>query len=147
MSPRSTMMKLPPTTLNAYLVRTWFGGGDAAWRSIVEILRTPLEAYSGYLAGIEAISNPGFDGFSPDRVRSIVAPTPWMGILTIADETTLTTPEWPILLLSIIDPVAYQPFRCTARALPLVECNIGGNTSWEEYTDRLDDTAVYRGFA
>ena len=137
-------MTLPPTMLDAYLARTWFGD-DAAWDAVVGILRTPTA--DGYLASIDPVSDSTFDSASPEIVRSTVVRQTGMAILTIADEIALTSPGWPILLLSLLDPADNKPFRCTAEALPAVECNLtGANVSWFEYTDLAGDDGVFRGF-
>lgn len=138
-------MNFPHTSLNAYLVRTWFGG-DAAWCSIVEVLRTPTD--DGYLAGIEPLADVQFEGVSPEQIWPGLIDQPGMAIVTIADQHTLTTPEWPVLVVSLTDPTVNHPFRCTAQALPDVENNLWlANMSWSEFEDRLDSTGTFRGFA
>lgn len=65
----------------------------------------------------------------------------------IADETTLTTPGWPVLVLSLLDPVANKPFRSTAQALPIVENNLWlGNVGWWDFEVWLDAEGIFRGY-
>ena len=138
-------MMLPPTLLNGYLVRTWFGDDDA-WRTVVEILKTTTS--NGYPAGLEPVSDPQFASASPEQVLACVVRQPSMAILTIADEVTLTTPQWPVLVLSLIEPENYKPFRCTAASLPEVEGNLtGANISWSEFEAETDADGIFRGFA
>ncbi len=139
-------MKLPPTMLNAYLVRTWFGGSDLAWCGLVDILRTPTN--DGYLAGIDPISDPRFEGSSPEQVRAAVVRQTGMVILTVADHMTLTTPDWPVLVLPLLHPAIDRPFRATAQALPIVEMNLWlGNVGWDDLERDTDSAGVFRGFA
>ena len=137
-------MILQPTMLNGYLVRTWFGD-DAAWDAVVDVLKTVTA--DGYLAAIEPISDSAFDGAEPGQILSAVVRQPWMSILTIADEVALTAPDRPVLILSLVDPANNKPFRCTAVALPLMECNLSeANVGWSDLERDTDADGVFRGF-
>ena len=139
-------MMLPPPLLNAYLVRIWFGDDDLAWRDLVTTLATPDS--DGFLAGIDPVSDPRFDGASPEQIRAAIIDQPGMVIFMIADETTLTTPGWPVLVLSLLDPVTNKPFRSTAQALPIVENNLWlGNVGWWDFEVWLDAEGIFRGYA
>ena len=70
----------------------------------------------------------------------------------LADETTLTSDEHPILAVWVLpardgDDRVHLPFRVVPSELWSVENNINlANMSWSEFTRSMDEDGVFRGF-
>ena len=135
------MTTLPSASV---LVRTWFGAEDA-WESLVEEVQTPSE--DGFLASVRLVSDRDFDGLTAE---GLVARQPGGALASfLADETTLTSPDHPILAVWVFqdDERDNPPFRVVPAELWSVENNINlANMDWAEFTDTLDADGVFRGF-
>ncbi|WP_174186980.1 DUF6630 family protein [Nocardia barduliensis] len=139
------MADLPSKTV---LVRTWFGD-DSAWGSLVRETLTPSK--EGFLANVTLVDDPEFENLSPEALQ---AKQPGRAIVSfLADETTLTHPEHPILAVWVLPPQDHdqdhsKPFRVVPDQLWNVENNINqANLGWEDYTSRVDADGIYRGEA
>jgi len=70
----------------------------------------------------------------------------------LADETTLTNADHPILAVWVLsssdeDPTEQRPFRVAPFELWSVENNINlGNIDWEDFTSSVEGDDVFRGF-
>ncbi len=130
------------------LVRTWFGD-DSAWGSLVREVLTPSK--EGFLAYTTVVNDPEFEGLSPEALK---AKHPGGAIVSfLADETTLTDPERPILAVWVLPPQDYhrgnyQPFRVVPDQLASVDTNINdANLDWRDFADHVDADGIYRGHA
>ncbi|MEV0030173.1 hypothetical protein [Nocardia sp. NPDC050793] len=133
---------------NTALVRTWFGD-DRAWWSLVRETLTPSK--EGFLAYVTLVNDPEFEDLSPE---ALAAKQPGGAVVSfLADETTLTHPDHPILAVWVLpsqddDQDHYKPFRVASAQLWSVENNINhSNLSWEDYTSRVGADGIYRGEA
>jgi hypothetical protein len=129
------------------LVRTWFGGADADWESLVSAVRTPSE--EGFLAYVEIVDDPAFAGLDAEALRT-AQPDPAM-VSFLADRTTLTDPDHPILAVRTLpdheDEDESRPFRVVPAELWSVENNLNlSNMDWEEFASAAGPDHVYRGF-
>jgi hypothetical protein len=129
------------------LVRTWFGD-DSAWEVLLRELQTPTR--EGFLANFVPVSDPAFEGLSPD---DLTAKHPGGALAAfLADETTFSSTEHPILAVWVYpvgddDPRDLRPFRVVAAALWSVENNINlGNMDWHEFRNAVSADGVFRGF-
>jgi hypothetical protein len=66
----------------------------------------------------------------------------------LADQTTLTSAEHPILgVWTYDDRPDREPFRVVPAAVWSVENNINiANMDWPEFTSSVDEDGVFRGF-
>lgn len=121
------------------LVRTWFGD-DGAWDSLLAAVRTP--SAEGFLATVTPVDDPALAGLDVDGLKQ--RQTSGAIVSFLADETTLTDPEQPILAVCVLPGAADRlPFRVVPAALWSVENNINlGNMDWADFA--RDD--VFRGF-
>jgi hypothetical protein len=143
------MTTLPPGSL---LVRTYFGNDDS-WQRLSNAVSTPNE--DDFLAVVEFVEDRVYEGMDAD---GLVAQTPddpnGPSVSFIADETTLATDGWPLLVVNVApripgidDDKDYTPFRVIASELPAVENNLNlSNLDWEDFADAVDDYGVFRGF-
>lgn len=137
------MPTLPTPSYGSLLVRTDFTS-DAAWQQLSD--EAQRENEDAFQAHFDAISDPEFDHASWESVKA-ACPDDDDGasVLFIADSTTLTSPEHPILVVDLVENRA--PFRCIPGELWSVENNLNiANMDWEEFADAADEDGVFRGF-
>ena len=125
------------------LVRTWFGD-DTAWDSLVAEVQTP--SAEGFLAYVTLVNDPAFDGLNADALKTKQAAGTFVSFL--ADETTLTSAEHPILAVWVYDDRPdHEPFRVAPAAMWSVENNITlANMDWPDFTCSVNEDGVFRGF-
>lgn len=136
-------MKKLPSTDNSLLLRTNFTD-DLAWNSLCDVIQKPNE--EGFLAYFDCVSDSSYDGLTIERLTNIAINNEKHSFICVADRTTLTDPEQPILVIDCYD----QPRR-TFRVIPSevwgVENNLSiSNMNFEEFADSCDPNGVFRGF-
>ena len=126
------------------LVRTEFTS-DEAWQQVNRAARAQYE--DGFQAYIELVSDPAFDRAAWQAVRAAVpANDHGASVLFIADSTTPTQPDHPVLVVDLIDDSG-QPFRCISSELWSVDNNLNiANMGWEDFAEATDEDGVFRGF-
>lgn len=136
-------MKPLPKTERTMLLRTEFHS-DAAWAALCVAVRQP--SVDGFTASLECVSDPAFDGLSIER---LVASSPKGGgrrFALLADRTTLTEPEFPILVVDLDDEPG-RTFRVIPRELWSVENNLSiANMDYRDFADSVGPDGVFRGF-
>lgn len=135
------MAELP---VGSVLVRTWFGD-DSAWESLVHEVGTPSD--EGFQASVAVVNDPAFAGMSAEALKA--KQTAGAIVSFLADETTLTNAEHPLLAVWVLPlrGADHQPFRVVSAELPSVENNINlGNMDWEDFTRSVSGDGVFRGF-
>ena len=136
-------MHMLPGSHCSLLVRTDFSS-DNAWRAVCdEALREHEDGFRAYLA---PVSDPAFDGASWEAVRKAVPPDDHgAAVLFIADSTTFTSPDHPVLVVDLLDD-GLLSFRCIPPELWAVENNLNiANMDWESFASEVDEDGVYRG--
>lgn len=124
------------------LVRTDFTS-DTAWQQVSD--EAQRENEDGFQAGLDAINDPEFDHASWESVKAACPDDPGAAVLFIADSTTLTSPDHPILVVDLLENRA--PFRCIPSELWGVENNLNiANMDWEDFANADDEDGVFRGF-
>ncbi|MEV6773344.1 hypothetical protein AB0N05_32400 [Nocardia sp. NPDC051030] len=89
-----------------------------------------------------------FEGLSPEALQAKQPSGATVSFL--ADETTLTDPEHPILAVRVLPPQDfekgdYRPFRVVPAQLSSVENNVNEvNLDWEAFADKVDADGIYR---
>lgn len=67
-------------------------------------------------------------------------------VLFIADATTLTFPDHPVLVVDLQRNGGRVPFRCIPAELWAVENNLNiANMGWEEFADAVAEDGTFRG--
>lgn len=97
------------------------------------------------------VDDPAFDGLSVEALKAHQPNGPIVSFL--ADETTLTTGEHPILAVWVLpysaddDRPEPEPFRVVPAELWSVENNINlANMDWTDFTGSVGDDGIFRGF-
>jgi hypothetical protein len=145
MLPYSGDMPRLPRSNSSLLVRTDFTGNDA-WQQVSD--EAQWENTDGFRAHIVPVSDPAFDRATWETVKAAVpANDHGASVLFIADSTTLTSPDHPILAVSLLGSAGKAPFRRIPSELWSVDNNLNiANMSWEDFTSAVDEDGVFRRF-
>ncbi|WP_345799901.1 hypothetical protein AAIB33_10435 [Microbacterium sp. AZCO] len=135
-------MTLLTTSPRSLLVRT-AADHDAAWRWLVTSLVEENE--NGFRAYVDFVDDPIWAGASPDLLRnSIPEHAREAAVLFVADDETLSAPDFPIVVVDLVEQRA--EFRCIAAELWAVDNNLNiANMDWEEFAGATGQDGVYRG--
>jgi uncharacterized protein DUF6924 len=138
------------------LVRTDFSSEDA-WQGVSDEAQREYGP-DKFSAAVEPYSDSAWDGATWEAVKA-AAPTSDFGpcVLFIADSTTCTSAEHPILVVDLQDKylpldefpevAGRTPFRCIPSALWAVENNLSlANLDWDDFAGSVDEDGVLRGF-
>lgn len=133
-----------PRSNSSLLVRTDFTSDDA-WHQVSDEARRENE--DGFRAYIEPISDPEFDRVIWEVVKAAVpANDHGASVLFVADSTTFTSPDHPILVVNLLDSDK-PPFRCIPSELWGVDNNLNiANMDWGDFASAVDASGVFRGF-
>ena len=137
-------MKKLPRTANALLLRTDFSD-DAAWRALCEAVERPSD--DGFQANVDCVSDPAYDGLTVGQLVTLAAnERDCFFFAFVADHTTFSTPEQPILVVDLHDRPG-RTFRVVPREMWGVENNLSlANMDYEEFAESVDADGVFRGF-
>jgi hypothetical protein len=136
-----------PLSNAALLVRTDFAD-DHAW----EALCAEAEAMSdeGFRANLKPVSDPSFSTSTWEEVKAAVPHNNHGSVIVlVADTTTLTSPDHPVLVVDLMDFQGQhlEPFRCIPSELWGVENNLNiANMDWDDFAGAADEHRIFRGF-
>jgi hypothetical protein len=135
-----------PRLNSSLLVRTDFTSDDA-WEQVRDEARRQNQ--DGFRAYIEPVSDPAFERATWEAVKAAVPANDYgASVLFIADSTTLTSPDHPIMAVDILDSSGNPPFRCIPSELWSVDNNLNiTNMVWDDFASKLDERGVFRGFS
>lgn len=158
------MNKIPFTDASP-VIRTDFTD-DAAWDSLRRAIEAPSEIESdkesvlnlfrdvtgtdltrGFTADVAFLSDPKYDGLTPDQIRELVPEEPdrVMSFLFIVDRMTLTHADRPILVLDLLDEPG-RTFRVIPSEMWAVENSLSlANCDWEDFSGHVDPDGIFRG--
>lgn len=132
----------PASDNDTPVVRTDFSGDDQ-WKRLRNEVSNRGEAFQAY---IDYIDDADYKNMTPEQVAAAYADqNERIGFLFIADEETLSDPEFPILVVDLLsDPI--RTFRVVPEWIWAVENNLSlANMDWEDFADHTDADGVYRG--
>lgn len=128
-----------PADRGSLLVRTDFSD-QGTWEALQAALDTPAE--DGSLAHLSLVEQRRWDHASVD---DLAAAAPPHVLLAVADATTFSTPEMPLLVLERVDDRVRQ-VRVASRAVASVVVDLStSSTDWEDVADGVDADGVFRG--
>lgn len=129
-----------PQTDDTPFVRTHFSD-EEAWQALSTAVATPDE--EGFLAYVHVVDDPAYRDLSPEEVAARAGRR---RLIIVADETAMTSPEMPLLVLHL-DDKGWDRVRVIAAELWSIENNISlANMDWDEFTGAVDEDGVFRGF-
>ncbi|MGW6421888.1 DUF6924 domain-containing protein [Nocardia sp. NPDC055053] len=124
------------------LVRTDFTD-DAAWaHTLAAVMASYDEDTTTELTPVDDVA---FDGLTPADLGDLLDGQTYV---FLADTTTMTDPEHPLLAVDTSDEDAGDAvFRLAPIAMAEVEVNFAlSNMDFEDYAGSVDDDGVFRGF-
>ncbi|WP_280222050.1 DUF6924 domain-containing protein [Nocardia neocaledoniensis] len=127
------------------LVRTDFTD-DTAW---AQTLAAVIASYDEDTeTGLTPVDDVNFNGLTPTELADLVDSQTYV---FLADTTTMTDPEHPLLAVDTSDADARGDcdgvFRIAPIAMAEVEVNFFlSNMDFEDYANSVDDDGVFRGF-
>jgi hypothetical protein len=88
-------LKNVPETKNALVLRTDFSD-DPAWETVSAAIRRPVGGFKAYL---DLLSDPEYDGITPEQLASIIPQGSNRTFIFIVDRTAFSHPDYPILVV------------------------------------------------
>ncbi|WP_432510893.1 DUF6924 domain-containing protein [Kineococcus sp. SYSU DK001] len=129
-----------PADRGSLLIRTDFTH-QLQWEALLNAVQTPSP--NGFVPSLSTIEHQRWAGAS---VADLAAAAPPYVLLVLADATTLSSPEMPLLVLEVRDG-AVRELRVAPQALASVENNLSiANMGWEDFAGSADPDGVFRGF-
>lgn len=145
-------MKNLPDTDETLLIRTDFSDATA-WQALLQTVTTPNQ--DGFLANVRPVNELAYRDLTTEQILSAARELD-TDLLIVADKTSLTAPEMPLLALLLIDEKdecregearqEHGRLRVVATELWSVENNLSlANMDWEDF-ENASDGGVFRGF-
>jgi uncharacterized protein DUF6924 len=132
-----------PDTDSSLLLRTDYSD-DRGWAALLSAShqRSP----DGFVAMVEGVSDQEYDQLTVEAIVALAAESGHRSFLFVADRTTFTHPERPVLVVDLFE----QPGR-TFRVVPAemwgIENNLSiGNMDYAEFAESVDTDGIFRGF-
>ncbi len=149
---RGGIVKSLPDTDETLLIRTDFSDATA-WQALLQTVTTPNQ--DGFLANVRPVDELAYRDLTTEQILSAAGELD-TDLLIVADKTSLTAPEMPLLALLLIDEndecregearQEHGQLRVIATELWSVENNISlANMDWEDF-ENATDNGVFRGF-
>jgi len=141
-----------PTTPDVPVIRTDFSD-QAAWERVkAEISWVTPDEFNAYVTYVD---DPAFAGLTVTELLECGPDRATHALLLVVDETTIQSPEHPILVVDLgSEPVqandwpgepAGRSFRALPHTIQEIENNLSiANMDWEEFADSVDDDGVRR---
>jgi len=140
-----------PRTENALVVRTDFSDA-AAWDAVCRAIQEPV-GEDEFRAYVDFLSDPGYDGLSPEQLRGIFPGRYDHSFIFLVDRVALTHPEHPILVVDLHEEgpepeqEAGRPFRVVPSEVWGIENNLSiANMDFADFANAVDQYGVFRGF-
>jgi hypothetical protein len=136
------MNELPESEI-ALIVRTDFSD-EVAWEKTVSEAQNPADPF---VFNMEFVDDHEYDGATVEQLIKLLPADFPHAILFVADKTTISHPERPILVVDLAEQRG-QTFRSLPAEIASIENNLSiGNMGFEEFSDSADEHGIFRGFA
>ena len=138
-------MKPPPSSENPLVIRTDFSD-DATWSEIQRSIQAPV-GDQGFLANVRFVDDRAYEGAAtPDLLPLLIAAESWHSFAMIADRTTMTAPEHPLLVVDVSDEPG-RDFRATPTSIQAIENNLSlANLDFRDFAESVDADGIFRDF-
>lgn len=136
-------MRTLPKSDNSLLLRTDFSD-DAAWENLCKAVQQMSE--EGFQARFDFINDREYDQLTVEQLLTLTPKVNGHTFVCIADRSTLTDPEQPVLVVDLNDTLG-RVFRVIPSEIWGVENNLSiANMDYYEFADNCDPDGVFRGF-
>lgn len=138
-------MKPLPESSRALVIRTDFSS-DAVWLQVRDLVAAPV-GDMGFLADVEFVDDRVYEGASANELLSLlVGGRPRRYFAIIADRTTMTAADHPLLILDAGDEPG-RTFRAVPTSIQAIENNLSlANMDFHEFADSVDSDGIFRDF-
>lgn len=135
-----------PITNNPLVVRTGFENPQA-WKTIRKLISTPVPAPGDtFYAYVEFLEDAAFRGLGTEELLSRVPHGYKHSFLFVVDSTTISQPEFPILVVDLRGGGA-RSFRAIPATIQAIENNLSiSNMDFSEFAAAVDGDGIFRGF-
>jgi hypothetical protein len=137
-------MKQIPDPENAPVLRTDFSN-QMAWEKIRAEILKPVGIFH-FLPNVEFIDDLEFANITKEQLLEILPTVYNHSFIIVADQTAMSNPEHPLLILDLFDRSAHE-FRALPAQIQGIENNLSiANMDFEEFADSADEDGIFRGF-
>jgi hypothetical protein len=134
-------LKPLPETENPLVIRADFSD-DAAWKALCAAIEQPVGQFRAF---VEFLDDPAYEGLTAEQVLARVPENFNHGFVFIVDQTALTHPEHPILVVDLFDEPG-RAFRLIPSEMWAVENNLSiANMDFAEFANEVDEDGILRG--
>lgn len=131
-----------PRTSNTPFVRTDFSS-EPIWQQIVDAVGR--ESPDGFRAYISIVNDAALSGADAGELIRLAARDAAHRLLLVADSTTMSHDERPILCIDLLS--AESTIRVVPSALWSIENNLSlANMDFEDFAEATDHDGIFRGF-
>jgi hypothetical protein len=143
---KSMNQKQLPKTNNPLVVRTDFEN-QQAWRTVCKLIRAPVPAPGDtFYAYVQFLEDVAFRGLGAEELLARVPSDYKHSFLFVVDGTTISHPEFPILVIQLRG-VDGRSFRAIPAAIQAIENNLSiSNMGFSEFAGAVDRDGIFRGF-
>ena len=134
-------MKALPDSEAPLVIRTDYSNPEA-WQ---EVRRRIEEPRGLFRASVTFVDDPAFDGLSRSDMRAL-DPDGHHTFIFLADQTTMTHPERPVLVLDLFEDSELE-FRTIPSEVANIENNLSiGNMDPGDFAGSAGEDGIFRGF-
>jgi hypothetical protein len=135
-----------PKTNNPLVVRTDFEN-QQAWKTVCKLIRAPVPAPGDtFYAYVQFLEDAAFRGLSTEELLACVPRDYKHQFLLVVDSTTMSHPEFPILVIQL-RRVRGRNFRALPATIQAIENNLSiYNMDFSEFARAVDEHGIFRGF-
>ena len=138
-------MKIIPNTENVLVLRTDFSD-QAAWLAICAEIRKPVGVLH-FLAYVDYLNDVEFADITKKQLLDLLPPSYAHSFIIVADRTTMTHPEHPLLIVDLLHKSARE-FRAVPSQIQEIQNNLSiANMDFKDFTKAVDQEGIFRGFA
>ena len=141
------VMELPATG-QVPVVRADYSS-DPVWEELQEEIVSPTE--EGFLANVEFVEDRSLEGLDERAIAAAIPrryPSGYRhAVMFVVDAAAVSSPDHPLLVVSLHERHPSAPFRAVPRAVQAIENNLSiANMDFHEFASAVDPGGVFRGF-
>lgn len=123
------------------MLRTDFSS-DADWETVCAAVRAPQGEFQAY---VDFVSDRQYEGLAAEQLVALPAGS-YRTFLFVADQTALTHPDHPILVIDLADQPG-RTFRVVPSEMWSVENNLSlANLDFSDFAESVGGDGIFRGF-
>jgi hypothetical protein len=137
-------MQLLPKSEEALVIRTDFSDVEV-WKRLWGEILAPVGRFK-FRAYVNFVDDLAYENLSTDKLLALVPEGFDHNFIMVADQTTFTHPEHPLLVVDLYDQPG-RSFRAPPDQVQGIENNLSiSNMDFYEFADNVDADGIFRGF-